>query len=266
MKNSPVGIIDSGIGGLSVWREVVKLLPNESIIYLADSKHAPYGPLDREEIIKLSTTLIEFLLIQNVKLIIIACNTITVSGIDLLRQKYPQVPIIGTVPVIKTAAMLSQNKRIGVFATSRTATSQYQMDLINKFAQDCDVVSVGTDKLVPLIEEGLVSGRQVHEVLTEVLQPLKEKKIDTLAVACTHYPFIEKEIRNVLGDKVNLLEPSAAVARHAKHVLELSRMLNNKNEVKYKFFTSGRKEKLQKILKLFLNLKDNTYVINEVKL
>jgi glutamate racemase len=248
MNNNPIGILDSGVGGLSVWKEVATIMPGESFVYVGDSKNAPYGPREPEEILLLAKRLIEFLLEHKVKLIIIACNTITVSGIDNLRQEFPGIPIIGTVPVIKTAAQITKSKKIGVFSTTRTAKSQDQRELIQKYAQGCEVFTVGSDELVPLIEKGIVAGREVRKILQKELLPLQERNIDTLAIACTHYPFIEKEIRAVIGSDVQILEPSAAIARHAERILEQNRTLTTDNKRSYTFYTTGDKNILKHLL------------------
>src|SRR6266480_7134956 len=143
MNNNPIGILDSGVGGLTVLQALVHELPHESAIYNGDSHNTPYGAKSEEEIYRLSKRLIEFLLKKEVKLIVIACNTITVTCLDKLRSEYPNVPIVGTVPVIKTAAEVSKNKRIGILSTTRTAQSTYQKRLIEEFANGCTVFNHG---------------------------------------------------------------------------------------------------------------------------
>ena len=152
MNKNPIGIIDSGIGGLSITSTIINKLPKESIIYLADSKNCPYGDKSNTEIYNLSKKMINFLVSQKIKLLIIACNTITVTSVDKLRKEYPNLPIVGIVPVIKTAVKKSKNKKIGVFSTKVTAKSKYQKDLINKFAKGFEVLNIGSSELVPLIE------------------------------------------------------------------------------------------------------------------
>lgn len=252
MNNNPIGILDSGIGGLSVWREVARLLPQESIIYIADSQNMPYGAKSREEIYTLAKRLINFLKAKQVKLIIMACNTITVTCLEQLRNDYPDLPLIGTVPVIKTAASVTKNNKIGVFSTSRTAASQYQKDLIEKFASHCEVTTVGTDELAPLIEEGVLDGEKVEKVLQEVLTPFIKNNVDTVALACTHYPFVSEVVQRILGPDVSLLEPSGAIARHTKRVLESNNALAGKGEVHYEFYTTGDAEKFSTVAKKLL--------------
>jgi glutamate racemase len=252
----PIGILDSGVGGLSVFKAIADLMPEESTIYIADSKNAPYGAKKNEEILRLSKQLIEFLLNKNVKLIVVACNTITVSCIDILRKEHPEIPIIGTVPVVKTAAAVTINRKIGIFSTSKTAKSTYQKELINKFAVNCHVTAVGTDELVPLIEQGLISGKYIQQVLKRVLQPFLRVQCDAIALACTHYPFIKNEIGNVLGSKVLLLEPSGAIARHAQRILtQNNTLVKSETKGKHEFYTTGDAQMFSKVAKKLAGVK-----------
>lgn len=258
----PIGILDSGVGGLTVWRQIVELLPNESTVYVADSKNIPYGDKSKDEIYLLAKALIEFLLRQKVKIIVIACNTITVSCIDRLRFEFPQIPIIGTVPVIKKAVSVTRNKKIGILATTRTAESNYQKDLINKYAQGCEIVSVGSDEIVPLIEQGEFDNRKTENVLRRVLQPFESADVDTICLGCTHFPFIEKEIKKILGKDISLLEPSGAIARHTKTVLSQNNNLARKSNRTIKFYATGNKEQFIKVAKTLLKIRIQAERIN----
>ncbi len=248
----PIGIVDSGVGGLSVWKEVVKELPHESTLYIADSQNIPYGTKSPQEIYSLAKRLVIFLLQRNVKLIIVACNTITVSSLDRLRNDYPMIPIIGTVPVVKTAAEKTRNMRIGILSTVRTAESSYQKQLIQKFAQKCTVINIGTDKLVPLIEDGQTYGKEVNHILRDVLIPFIQNDVDTLALGCTHYPFMAMEIQHILGEQVVLLEPSSAIARHARRVLASNNQLVEAEQAQHAFSTSGSVETFSTVAKKLL--------------
>jgi len=164
---SPIGIIDSGVGGLSIASALFKNLPKESFIYLADSKNCPYGQKSKEEIYDLTRKMVDFLIKRQIKLLVVACNTITVTVIDKLRKDYPDIPIVGIVPVLKTAAISSKSKRIGVFSTKVTSESQYQRDLINRFARDCVVINIGSSDLVQMIEN--LDFDSIDKVLEEEL-------------------------------------------------------------------------------------------------
>jgi glutamate racemase len=229
MKNYPIGIMDSGLGGLTVLREIVKELPEESFVYVADSNNTPYGAKSVDEIRLLSKHLIDFLVEKEVKLIVIACNTITVTCLDRLRSDYSTIPIVGTVPVIKTAADISVNKRIGILSTTGTAQSNYQKHLIATYSNGCSVINEGTDMLVPLIEQGKINGVEITAVLKEVLVPFQKEDIDTLALGCTHFPFLLTQIQEILPG-VKLLESGGAIARQVRRVLLKNDMLSSQKE------------------------------------
>lgn len=239
MNNFPIGILDSGVGGLSVWQEIVALLPQESTVYICDQKNVPYGTKTAEEIYILARKMIIFLIEKEVKLIVIACNTITVSCLDALRQEFSQFPIIGAVPVIKLVAEISKNKKIGVLSTLRTANSEYQKELIKKFASGYTVVNKGTDKLVPLIEDGKID--ETKSVLPDILESFRG--VDTLALGCTHFPFIEQQIGDIMGKDVHLLDSGAAIARHVKRVLDKNDALRLNPNSEYTFYTTGNADK-----------------------
>ncbi len=238
----PIGIIDSGVGGLSIASVLIKKLPNESIIYLADSKNCPYGEKSKEEIYNLTKRMARFLLKSRIKLLVVACNTITVTCIDRLRQDYPNLPIVGIVPVLKTAAERTKNGKIGIFSTKATAKSLYQKDLIEKFASNCHVVNVGSSLLVPLIEK--LDFESIDKLLKKELKPFKEAKIDTLALGCSHFPLIKVQIQKILPG-VLILDSAGAVARQIQRILEHNKMLSNSGDASYNFYTTGSLETLK---------------------
>lgn len=242
MNNQPIGILDSGVGGLTVWKEILKALPHESTIYIGDSLNAPYGARKKEEILHLASKMIDFLLTKQVKLIVVACNTITVSGIDVLRKKYPKVPIIGAVPVIKTAVKISKTGKIGVLSTVKTAESEYQKSLIAEFAKGCDVLNLGTNRLVPLIEKGEIEGEELQKILEKELEPFKKAKVDVLALGCTHFPFLTESITKILGKEITLLDSGSAIARQVGRVLEHNNTLATQNNLRHIMYTTGDKK------------------------
>lgn len=248
MDKRAIGVLDSGVGGLTVWREILSLLPQESTIYIADSKNTPYGSKRADEIITLASRLIEFLLKKDVKLIVVACNTITVSGIDELRKKYSQVPIIGTVPVIKRAAELTKKGTIGVLSTTSTAQSEYQKSLIHTFAKGKKVINLGTDKIVPLVEKGESRSLEIQKILKEALTPFKKEGIDVLALGCTHFPFLEKSMQKILGKEVKLLHSGSAIARQVDKILEHNQQKSENKKFSHVLFTTGDKKILKKII------------------
>ncbi len=264
MNNHPIGILDSGVGGLTVLQAIVQELLHESFIYIGDSYNTPYGAKSEEEIYQLSKQLVEFLLKKNVKLIVIACNTITVSCLNRLRDDYPHVPLVGTVPVIKTAAQVSKNKRIGILSTTRTAQSAYQKHLIEEFANGCTVFNHGTDELVPLIEEGKMNSPEMATVLREVLIPFGNEHIDTLALGCTHFPFLKEQIQEDLGAEVQLLDSGGAIARQVKRVLQQNNALFAESDGKVAIYTTGNMHIAKNLVQNILHTKDVT--VQEVRL
>ena len=235
----PIGILDSGVGGLSIWRQIVKKLPNESTIYIADSKNCPYGSKSSEEIYQFSKKLVTFLIQKKVKLIVLACNTITVSCLPKLRKEFQKTPIIGTVPIIKTASEITKNNRIGVLSTTRTAKSKYQKKLIKTFAGGVSVLNIGTDKLVPIIENGNFKVTEVENVLLEELDPFIKSNIDTLALGCSHFPFLKRQIKKILGKKILILDSSSAIARQVERVLKNNKSFSDYKKPIYLFYTTG---------------------------
>jgi glutamate racemase len=264
MNIHPIGILDSGLGGLSIGRKIIQELPQESTIYIADSAHTPYGKRSSTDILSLSKKMIEFLLQKHVKAIVVACNTITVVSIASLREAYPDVPIIGTVPAIKPAASLSKKKRIGMLSTTGTAQSEYQKNLIKEFAADCIVITHGTDTLVPLIEQGIINGKQMTNTLQEELAIFKEKQIDTLVLGCTHYPLLKSQIAKILGPDVTVLDSGEAIAKQVRRVLENNGDIVRSSNPYHKFYTTGTLDVAKKVLSATIGDEQLTFVSTKV--
>lgn len=256
MNDQPIGVLDSGIGGLTVVKEIIRELPDESIIYIGDSLNTPYGARSTEEIYRFSKRLINFLMGKNVKLIVSACNTIAVSNIHKLRTDYPDIPIVGTVPAIKTAVAVTKNKRIGILSTTRTAQSGYQKDLINTFADGCMVFNHGTDELVPLIEQG----KETEDVLQKVLINFKKEHIDTLVLGCTHFPLLREQMQRMLGPDVEILDSGAAIARQIRRILKHNETFTSLGKAKYDFYTTGSEKLMEKIVKKIIDSDINSKI------
>ena len=237
--DTPVGILDSGSGGLSIWKEIISILPNESTLYISDHKHMPYSEKSTSYIQNRVITLINFLLKKHVKVIVIACNTATVAGIDVYRKKFPQIPIIGVVPVIKTAALESRTRHIAVLSTQYTATSAYQDELIHKFAPHCIVEKIGSTSLVSLIEKGDLAGTEITKELVNLLDKIKADDTDILVLGCTHYPFVRNQIHAIVGKEVRILDSGGAVARQTKRIIEKEALRSISNKPSFDFYTTG---------------------------
>lgn len=235
----PIGVFDSGSGGLSILTALKELLPQESYIYFGDHAHGPYGDKSTEYIRERTTAAISWLISKQVKLIVIACNTSTIAGIEWYRKQFQNVPIVGVVPVIKTAARESKSRKFIVLSTEYTARSEYQKKLITEFGAECDVASIGSSVLVPLIEEGIVHGPRIESELTRILSPYLEGDNDVLVLGCTHYPFLKPVLHAMMGTGVQILDSGGAVARQVEHILHERGELSNNKESADAYMTTG---------------------------
>ncbi|WP_372770221.1 glutamate racemase [Lutibacter sp.] len=248
MKNKPIGIFDSGIGGTSIWKEVVKLVPNENTIYLADSKNAPYGEKSSEEIIALSIKNTELLISKGCKLIIIACNTATTNAIDYLRENY-SVPFIGIEPAIKPAALLSKTGAIGILATKGTLSSKLFEKTTKEYSKIITTIEQDGEGLVPLIEEGKLNSPELTELLSTYLKPMLNFNIDHLVLGCTHYPYLIPQIKKIIGDNVTIIDSGEAVARQTKAILEkLDLLSTDLSKGNHLFYINAETKVLKEIL------------------
>ena len=248
INNNPIGLFDSGIGGTSIWREINELLPNQNTIYLADSKNAPYGQKSKEEIIALSIKNTEFLLEQNCKIIVVACNTATTNAIKELRAKY-KVPFIGIEPAIKPAALNSKTHTIGILATKGTLNSELFHETSRKF-QDIKIIEQIGYNLVPLIENGEINSAEMNSLLHQYLKPMVEANIDYLVLGCSHYPYLIPQIKKILPKRIKIIDSGEAVARQTKKVLEENNTLNLSNKKGETIFYTNSDSK---VLKTILN-------------
>jgi len=223
-KSSPIGMFDSGVGGTSIFKAVQQLLPNEQVIYLADSKNAPYGAKSKTEIIDLSFKNTQFLLDRGAKIIVVACNTATTNAIEELRSTF-KVPIIGIEPAIKPAALLSATKVIGILATKGTLTSELFTKTTELLAKDIELIEVIGEGLVPLIEKGEIASPQTKDLLIKLLQPMLVKGIDYLVLGCSHYPYLIPLIKEILPLDVRIIDSGEAVAKQTKAVLQDAKLL-----------------------------------------
>lgn len=244
-----IGLFDSGIGGTSIWREVVRTLPYENTIFLADSANAPYGIKNKDKIISLCEKNTEFLLEKNCKIIVVACNTATTNAISHLRNTY-KIPFIGIEPAIKPASLNSETKIIGVLATKGTLTSELFAKTSQNFIQSgITIVEQIGEGLVELIEAGEYNSPQMYTLLEKYLIPMVKKNIDYLVLGCTHYPYLLEQIKEILPKNIKIIDSGKAVAKQTKTVLEQNNLLSlANNQVKHLWLTNKNPE----ILKLFM--------------
>lgn len=210
-SSSPVGVLDSGLGGLSVLKALRARLPAEDFLYCADNGNAPWGDKTETFIIDRTRAMIEFLIEHDAKAIVIACNTATATAAETVRREF-HLPIIGIEPAVKPAAKLTHCGRFGVIGTTRTITSERYHNLLLRFTQGTHVMSVAAPGLMECVERGKFNTQETRELLTKYLTPMLEAGIDTLVLACTHYPFLIDAIKEVAGRPLQIIEPSSAVA------------------------------------------------------
>ncbi len=249
MNTKPIGIFDSGLGGISVWKEVIKLLPNEHTIYYADSDNCPYGPRSIEDIRQLSERIVQFLLHKKCKIIVIACNTITAAAIDYLRTTYREVSFIGIEPAIKPAAENTKTGSIGIFATKSTLESELFNTTKKKYAENIQVATQVGEGWVKMVEENRINTTASRVLIEENIQLMLDLNVDQIVLGCTHYPFLLPIVEAITGGKVNIINPAPAVAGRTKEVLQQHELLNkNDFKGKYHFYTSGDKRILADFL------------------
>lgn len=251
----PIGIFDSGIGGTSIWKEITTLLPYENTIYLSDSKNAPYGEKSKQEIIDLSTKNTEFLIKQNCKLIVVACNTATTNTIKILREKY-NVPFIGIEPAIKPASLKTKTNIIGILATKGTLNSDLFEKTANTISKQITIKETIGKGLVELIEEGKINTLEMEKLLSSYLIPMIDKEVDCLVLGCTHYPYLIPKIKEIVGNKVEIIDSGQAVAKQTKAILEKYQLLNTDGKTgNHQFYINKNKKVLEMIISLKNNIK-----------
>lgn len=237
---APVGIFDSGVGGLSVMREVRRLLPAEDLIYVADSLHVPYGNKSAEFILGRSRRLTEFLREKGCKAIVIACNTATVAAAASLRAEFLGLPIIGMEPAVKPAVTASQRGIVGVLATVGTLQSAQFAALLDKFAASVRVITQPAPGLVECVETGALTAPSTRHLAEQFVQPLVDAGVDVIVLGCTHYPFLRPLIQEIAGPDITLIDTGAAVARQLAHRLQETRLLRaTPHRGGEKIFTTG---------------------------
>lgn len=252
MSNSstlPIGIFDSGIGGISVLRAVREQMPEESVLYFGDQGHIPYGPRPMEQIRNFSEAITKFLLERDAKMIVVACNTASAAALKHLREKFPNVQFVGMEPAVKPAAEHTHTGKVGVLATPATFQGALYASVVERFANGVELFQNTCNGLVQQIEQGDLEGKQTRQILESALLPMLEKNIDTVVLGCTHYPFVIPLIQEIVGKSVRVIDPAPAVAKQTKRLLAARGTRNisgDKGDIK--FYTSGNPEELRDLL------------------
>tara|TARA_Y100000768_G_C23874129_1_gene631924 strand:- start:293 stop:1069 length:777 start_codon:yes stop_codon:yes gene_type:complete len=249
MSISPIGFFDSGIGGVSVWKEVVKSLPNENTIYYADSDNSPYGSKSISEIQNISIKNSNWLIDKGCKLIVVACNTATTNAISLLRKKF-QIPFVGIEPGIKPAIKKSKKRKIGVLATKGTLSSElFEKTTKSIDKNNFDMIESHGDGIVEIIESGDFENDKLESILIEYLKPMVDYGIDQLVLGCTHYFIIQDLIQKIIGNNIIINNYNISVAAQVKRVLIGNKEVNSeKNEIYNDFYSNGNTFALEKLL------------------
>ncbi|MGM0903451.1 MAG: glutamate racemase [Bacillota bacterium] len=251
--NRPIGIIDSGVGGLTVAKEVMRQLPHEQIVYLGDTARCPYGPRTPEEVLRFTWEITQFLMEKQIKMLVIACNTATAVALEEIRSEL-RIPVLGVIhPGARTAIKNTVNYQIGIIGTEGTVKSGAYEQALKSIYRKTNVVSLACPKFVPLVESGEYDGLVAERVVAETLAPLKNQELDTLILGCTHYPLLEPLIKRFMGDSVNVISSGEETAREVSTILHHNGILNTTGEEpNHEFYTTGSQKIFSEIASQWL--------------
>ncbi|MEZ0395904.1 MAG: glutamate racemase [Anaerolineales bacterium] len=248
-SNAPIGVFDSGVGGLSVLRALRARLPAEAVVYFADQGHVPYGPRPLEEVRRFSEAITRFLLSQGAKLIVVACNTASAAALHGLRQTFPDIPFVGMEPAVKPAAETTHTGVVGVLATPATFQGALYASVVERFANGVTLLPHTCPGLVGQIERGELDSPETRAILEDALLPMLKRGIDTVVLGCTHYPFVIPLIEQIVGQGVRVIDPAPAVARQTARLLQAAgQQADRRGAGKMLFYTSGETEALAALL------------------
>jgi glutamate racemase len=254
VTSQPIGVFDSGVGGLSVWREIVRQLPQESTLYLADRAHVPYGNRSSKEVLAYCGAICSFLIEHGCKAIVVACNTASAVALQALRERYPAVPILGLEPAVKPAVTLSKTKVVGVMATPATFQGRLFRATVGRCARDVTVVEQVCLGLADWVESG-ASEKELEPLLQTFLEPMLAANADTIVLGCTHYPFVIDSIRRLAGPTLQVIDPAPAVAAHLVRVLrEKGLAATSKLQGSHRFLSTGGAASFQEACQRLLGL------------
>lgn len=247
---APVGVFDSGVGGLSVLKEIRQRLPNEPLIYIADEAYVPYGEKSSEVIIQRSLVITQFLIKQGIKTLVIACNTATAAAVADIRTHWPWLPVVAMEPAVKPATQATRSGIVGVLATTGTLKSAKFAALLDRFAGNVKVITQPCPGLVEEIEQGNLASIEVKQLLAQYALPLVEQGCDTLILGCTHYPFLKNILSELVGDQIQIIDTGEAVARRLEFVLKQQQLANPQldNLEQDRFYTSGNLARFAQVL------------------
>ncbi len=253
--NNPIGVFDSGVGGLSVLRAMQQQMPAENIVYFGDQGHVPYGARPMEEIQKFSEGITNFLLEQGSKIIVVACNTASAAALTYLREKFPDVTFVGMEPAVKPAAETTKTGKVGVLATPATFQGALYASVVERFGVGVELFQNTCPGLVSQIEKGELDTKETRAILENALLPMLERNIDTIVLGCTHYPFVIPLIQKIVGENVRVIDPAPAIARQTARLLDAQGLRNNlEKKGELQIFTSGDVKTVQSVSLKLLNV------------
>lgn len=251
-KDLPIGFLDSGVGGLSVMKEAIKIMPNEDYIYFGDSKNAPYGVKTTKEIRDLTFNVVEFLIEKGIKGLVVACNTATSAAVSELRRVYPDMPLVGIEPAIKPAVELNKKGKILIMATPMTIKQEKFNLLLNKYKEKAEIVPIPCAGLMEFIEEGILKGEELEKYLKEKLMVYEKEEISSIVLGCTHYPFVKDTIAKIMGEDIAIIDGGEGTAREIRRRLKEQNLLTDRSEAGKILIYNSLEEK--KVIDLSLKL------------
>ena len=239
MDNRPIGVYDSGFGGLSVWRELYRALPDESLIYLGDGKNCPYGSLPEERIREYAEQSVGELVRRGCKLIVVACNTATAAAITHLRERFSQIPIVGLEPAVKPACQMTKSRKVAVVATERSLGSEKFRRAVERYGEGVEVIKAVGEGFVEAVESNQEQSPATRQKVAAVIEPLIKSGVDVIVLGCTHYPFLKSVIRNVVGERgVQIIDSGEAVEKRVESLLDKYDIrASEENDAQYEFLT-----------------------------
>jgi len=253
--DGPIGVFDSGVGGLTVWREIARALPREDTVYFADQAHVPYGPRGECEIRALVDAIARFLVAHGCKAVVVACNTASAAALKHLRETYPGLPSIGMEPAVKPAAERTRSGVVGIMATPATFAGRLFQATAGRHASHVTLVNQVCNGLATQVERGLLEDAATEAMLREFLEPIQAAGADTVVLACTHYPFLRDTIQRIVGPGVDVIDPAPAIARHVERVLgERGLLVTRQRAGRHRFLTSGEQAAFATALNRLLDL------------
>jgi glutamate racemase len=260
-NNSPIGIFDSGVGGLSVLRAMQAQMPAEEIIYFGDQAHVPYGPRPLDEVCAFSEEITRFLLAKNAKLIVVACNSASAAALPYLRATFPHMQFVGMEPAIKPAVEHTRSGVVGVLATPATFQGALYASVLERFARGVTVLQHTCTGLVEQIEKGALDAPETESILRDALTPMLAQGIDTVVLGCTHYPFVIPLIQKIVGEDVRVIDPSPAVARQVGRLLDAGGLRHAERQSAPRTFYSSRAAEFESVLPVLLG---QVAAVNEI--